>query len=169
MNGRLWVWFLVGAAVLLGLWLLAWGVPLAINATFEATLGPSGLLGRAGQRELAGVRSEIRPGMSRQVVYDRLRARNLVASNSSYAIDRRDPKTGNLYIVREGDWPPESFTAIDVDGKSEGLVTHPQAYVTISIGSTAFGCSRDVDLTIEFDAHDLVKRMLVEQPHDTCM
>ena len=122
-----------------------------------------------GQRQLAALRSEIQPGMIRQEVYDRLKARNLVAWNTAYAIDRRDPKTGNLYIVRKGDWPPARFVAIALDGRARGLVTHPQVYVTIPMGSRAFGCSSDVDLSIEFDDHDLVKRISAGPLQEACM
>jgi hypothetical protein len=167
-NGRLWVWFLIGAAVVLGLWLLAWAVPLAINATGEAILGPSGLLGRAGQRQLAGVRSEMKIGMSRQEVYARLRARNLVAGNTAYAIDRRDPRTGNWFIVRSGDWPPASFMGVGMNGKPY-VVNHAEVWVPIGIGMPALGCGLEVDLTIKFDDRDAVNRLDYSEPQEECM
>jgi hypothetical protein len=155
-----WVWLFV-AIVLVAL--------LAITALFWTLSKAPALFEFLGQRQLVDLRSEIKPGMSRQRVYTLLRARRLVAWNTAYAIDRRDPKTGDLYVVREGDWPPATFTAVDLNGKAKGLVSHPQVYVTIPLGSRAFGCSEDVDLAIEFDVHDLVKSVNPGLPQHECM
>jgi hypothetical protein len=131
------------AAVALMVWMLS-----KVPAVFESL----------GQRQLAAVRSEIHSGMSRQEVYARLKARNLIAMSTAWGADSRE----------ELKWPPTSFTAVAVNGKTY-LETHPEVYVTVSMGSRHFGCGTGVDVTIDFDDHDLVKTMGVSLPQEECM
>jgi hypothetical protein len=140
------VFTVIVLAALLAIALLLWALSKAPD-----------LFGFLGQRELAAVRSEIKVGMSRPAVYARLRARNLIAWS-------RDSATDGHAVS----YPPERFTALGMNGKTY-LVTHAEVWVPVGVGSAHFGCGTGVDLTIEFDNYDLVKRTRVGSPHEECM
>lgn len=160
---RQWVWIYTSVlAGLVVLFFLVW------FGSWLNDRGISDFFARQGQRRLATVRSEVRLGISRQELYSRLGSLNLVPYNSDYAIDRRDPRSGQWYVVREGNWPPSTFTAVRMNGKPF-KVTHSPVTVSIGVGMPALGCGTEVDLTIEFDDRDLAKKATYSAPQTECM
>jgi hypothetical protein len=118
--------------------------------------------------QIGAMRADLPVGLSREEVYTRLKARNLVAYDPEYPILKRDPNNNEALLITRRDWPPMTITVTDVNGKVRRRVTHPPAYVHYWMG-TSLRCSASVELVITFDGRDRISRTSVTPLDWVCM